>query len=100
MCFPSGQIVSKTEICAVCYFNLTIVGSFYKNFMFHVMPLLFCDAIIEKKLLLKHKSITFELQCKLVVLIIMSVANVFYSQLFGDNRTMRRKLIGIKEVHI
>ena len=36
----------KTEICGICYLNLTFVGNFYKNFKFHVMPNLICDAIL------------------------------------------------------
>ena len=41
----------KTEICGMCYLNLTFVGNFYKNFKFHVMPNLICDAIIGDNLL-------------------------------------------------
>ena len=45
----------KTEICGVCYLNLTFVGNFYKNFKFHVMPNLICDTIIGDNLLQQHK---------------------------------------------
>ena len=78
----------KTEICGMCYLNLTFVGNFYKNFKFHVMPNLICDAIIGDDLLQQHKSVTFKFQDKLPELFvstIMSVANVPYPQLFGDN---------------
>ena len=49
----------KTEICGVCYLNCTFVGNFYKNFKFHVMPNLICDALIED-LLQQHKNVTFK----------------------------------------
>ena len=41
----------KTEICGVCYLNLTFVGNFCKNFKFYVRPNLICDAIIGNDLL-------------------------------------------------
>ena len=72
----------------MCYLNLTFVGNLYKNFKFHVMTNLICDAIIGDDLLQQHKSVTIKFQGKLpelVVSTIMSVANVPYSQLFGDN---------------
>ena len=78
----------KTKICGICYLNLTFVGNFYKNFKFHVMPNLICDAIIGDNLLQQHKSIMFKFQSKLpelVVLTIMFVANVPYPHLFGNN---------------
>ena len=50
----------KTEICGVYYLNLNFVGNFYKNFKFHVMPNLICDAIIGDDLLQQHKSVTFK----------------------------------------
>ena len=53
----------KAEICGVCYLNLSFVSNFYKNFMFHVMPNLICDAIIGGKLLQQHKSVKLEFQC-------------------------------------
>ena len=89
----------KTEICGVCYLNLTFVGNLYKNFKFHVMPNLICDAIIGDDLLQQDKSVTFKFQGKLpelVVSTITSVANVPYPQLFGDNLSARRKPIAIK----
>ena len=89
----------KTEICGVCYLNLTFVGNLYKNFKFHVMPNLICDAIIGDDLLQQHKSVTFKFQGKLpelVVSTIMSVANAPYPQLFGDNLSARCKPIAIK----
>ena len=89
----------KTEICGVCYLNLTFVGNFCKNFKFHVMPNLICDAIIGDDLLQQHKSVTFKFQGKLpelVVSTIMSVANVPYPQLLGDNLSARCKPIAIK----
>ena len=89
----------KTEICGVYYLNLTFVGNLYKNFKFHVMPNLICDAIIGNDLLQQHKSVTFKFQGKLpelVVSTIMSVANVPYPQLFGDNLSARCKPIAIK----
>ena len=55
----------KTEICGVCYLNLTFVGNFYKNFKFRVMPNLICDAIIGDDLLQQHKSVALKLQGKL-----------------------------------
>ena len=88
----------KTEICGVCYLTLTFVGNFYKNLKFHVMPNLICDAIIGDDLLQQHKSVTFKFQGKLPKLFvstIMSVANVPYPQLFGDNLSARRKPIAI-----
>ena len=78
----------KTEICSVCYLNSTFVGNLYKNFKFHVMPNLICDAIIGDDLLQQHKSVMFEFQGKLpelVVSTIMSDANVPYPQLLDDN---------------
>ena len=89
----------KTEICGVCDLNLTFVGNLYKNFKFHVMPNLICDAIIGDDLLQQHKSVTFKFQGKLpelVVSTIMSVANVPYPQLFGDSLSARCKPIAIK----
>ena len=89
----------KTEICGVCYLNLTFVGNLYNNFKFHMMPNLSCDAIIGDDLLQQHKSITFKFQGKLpelVVSTIMSVANVPYPQLFGDNLSARCKPLAIK----
>ena len=94
-----GNSSLKTEICGVCYLNLTFVGNLYKNFKFHVMPNLICDAIIGDDLLQQHKSVTFKFQGKLpelVVSTIMSVANVPYPQLFGDNLSARCKPIAIK----
>ena len=55
----------KIEICGVRYLNLIFVGNFYKNFKFHVMPNLICDAIIGDNLLQQHKSIKFKFQGKL-----------------------------------
>ena len=52
----------KAEICGVCYLNLIFVGNFYKNFKFHVMPNLICDAIIGDDLLQQLKSVTFKFQ--------------------------------------
>ena len=89
----------KTEICGVCYLNLTFVGNFYKNFKFHVMPNLICNAIIGDDLLQQHKSVMFKFQGKLPELFvstIMFVANVPYPQLFGDNLSVRCKPIAIK----
>ena len=60
---------------------------------------LICDAIIGDDLLQQHKSVTFKFQGKLpelVVSTIMSVANVPYPQLFGDNLSARCKHIVIK----
>ena len=71
----------------------------YKNFKFHVMHNLICDTIIGNNLLLQHKSVTIKFQGKLpelVVSTIMSVANVPYPQLFGDNLSARCKPIVIK----
>ena len=63
------------------------------------MPNLICDAIIRDDLLQQHKSETFKFQGKLpelVVSTIMSVANVPYLQLFGNNLSVRCKPIAIK----
>ena len=89
----------KSEICGMCYLNLTFVGNLYKNFKFHVMPNLICDTIIGDDLLQQHKSVTFKFHDKLpelVVSTIMSVANVPYPQVFGDNLLARCKPIAIK----
>ena len=83
----------KIEICGMCYFNLNLIDNFYKNFKFHVMPNLICDAIIGDEYLQRHKKVTVEFQGKLaelVVLTIMSVANVPYPQFFGDIRQRGR----------
>ena len=63
------------------------------------MPNLICSAIIGDDLLQQPKSVTFKFQGKLPELFvstIMSVANVPFPQLFGDNLSARCKLIAIK----
>ena len=70
----------KTEICSVCYLNLTFFGNLYKNFKFHVMPNLICDAIIGDDLLQQHKSVTFKFHksvtCKLPELFVSTIKSV------------------------
>ena len=90
----------KAEICGVCYLNLSFVSKFYKNFVFHVMPNLICDAMIRSEHLQQHKSVKFEFQAELPELAVstaMNMTNVSYPHLFGDNLSARCKLIPIKQ---
>ena len=94
-----ANLCLKIEICGMCYLNLTFVGNLYKNFKFHVMLNLICDAIIGDDLLQQHKNVTFKFQGKLpelVISTIMSFVIVPYPQLFGDNLSLRCKPIAIK----
>ena len=77
----------QTEICGVCYLNLTFMKQNYNDFKFYVMSNLIADTIIGDDLLEKHRSVTFNFggeRSDLCVSASMPTANVSYPDLFAN----------------